>query len=115
MLLTGTYRRPAGPSGREHLFGFPPDERADLPEALVALAAAGAPPSPAVKEALAIIRGKRRSDGTWPLDYAPENTWAAFGALDRPNGWVTLRALHAISLWSADKTTQRRQNAKARR
>lgn len=115
LLLAGTYRRPAGPDGGEQLFGFPPDERADLPEALVALAAAGALPSPAVEEALAIVRNKRQSGSTWLLDHTPENTWAAFGTLGRPNKWVTLRALHALSLWSADKATQRRQGAEAQR
>ena len=99
----------------EHLFGFPPGEQTDLPEALQALAAAGAPPSPAVEAALAIVRGKRRSDGTWALDDTPENTWADFGTPGLPNKWVTLLALHALSLWPAAKTTPRPRYAEAQR
>ncbi|MEJ2209556.1 MAG: hypothetical protein P8129_11035 [Anaerolineae bacterium] len=89
------------PGTGEHAFGFPPDERTDVPEALLALAAAGAPPSPAVEAALAIVRDKQRSDGTWALDHTPENTWATFGTIGRPNKWVTLRALHTLHLWSS--------------
>jgi hypothetical protein len=86
-----------------------------VPEALLALAAAGAPPPPAVEAALAIVRDKQSSDGTWALDYTPENTWADFGTPGRPNKWVTLRALHALSFWSSAETTQRHGDAEAQR
>lgn len=100
-LLAGTYRSTAGPGPQEHRFGFPADHRTDLLEALEALAHVGAPPSPAVETALAIVRHKRGNDGTWLLEYMPENMWTDVGTIGRPNKWVTIRALQALELWSA--------------
>ena len=99
-LLAATGGSAAGPGQPAHRFGFPLDSRADLLEALEVLAGTGAPPSPSVEAALAIIRSKQRPDGAWPLEYTPRNTWAGFGTSGQPNKWVTIRALRTLKLWS---------------
>ncbi len=99
-LLAGTSHRAAAGGQEGHGFGFPLDSRADLLEALEVLALAGAGPSPGVEAALAIVRHKQGTDGRWPLDYTPENTWAGFGKVGQPSKWVTFRALQVLELWS---------------
>ncbi len=99
-LLAGTSGRAAGRGLGGQNFGVPLDSQADLLEALAVLALAGAGPSPGVEAALAIVRHKQGADGRWPLDYAPENTWAGFGEVGQPSKWVTIRALQALELWS---------------
>lgn len=87
---------------RWHQFGFPPDDSADLLEALDVLGRAGAPPPPGLQEALAQVHAKRRTGGTWLLEHAPDNTWASFGKPGQPNKWVTIRAMAVIQRWEEE-------------
>ena len=79
-------------------FSFPTRWRYDVLRALDYFQAAGARPDPRVDEAIALLRSKRQSDGTWLL----ENTHpgAVHFALEdgdgRPSRWNTLRALRVL-------------------
>lgn len=100
-LLAGTYRAGTAAGAQAHRFGFPPDHRADLLEALEVLARLGAGPSPIAEAALDAVHRKQDAVGRWPLEYTPENMWASFGDIGQPNKWVTIRALQVLALWSA--------------
>ncbi|MBN1661905.1 MAG: hypothetical protein JXA93_26155 [Anaerolineae bacterium] len=91
-----------GEGARWHRFGFPPDDLADLLEAVDVVGRAGAAPSPNLEGALAIVRARRSAGGAWPLDRTPENTWAGFGPVGRPNKWVTIRALAVLHRWAEE-------------
>jgi hypothetical protein len=79
-------------------FSFPPRWHYDVLRALEYLRAAGGAPDERVDEAVALVRGKRRPDGTWLL----ENTHPGavhFPLEDGdggPSRWNTLRALRVL-------------------
>jgi hypothetical protein len=64
---------------------------------------AGAAPDPRLAEAVAHVRGRRREDGTWPLDWSlPGRVW--FDVDDgagNPSRWVTLQATRVLRWWDA--------------
>ena len=79
-------------------FSYPVWWHYDVLRALDHFRAAADAPDPRIGEAIALVRSKRRADGTWPL----ENTHAGkvHFALDegdgRPSRWNTLRALRVL-------------------
>jgi hypothetical protein len=76
---------------------FPPGDTADLLEAVEALQAAGYGADPRLDSARELVWSKQDRDGRWVLERVPHNTWASFGQVDRPNKWVTIRALRAMA------------------
>jgi hypothetical protein len=79
-------------------FSFPPQWHYDVLRALDHFRNAGGTPDPRLGEAVELARGKRRPDGTWPL----ENTHrgAVHFTLEdgdgRPSRWNSLRALRVL-------------------
>jgi hypothetical protein len=46
---------------------------------------------------LDLIRSKQDEQGRWNLENNyPSKTWANFGSLNKPNKWVTIRALRVL-------------------
>ena len=65
--------------------------------------ATGAAPDPRLAEAVAHVRGRRRDDGRWDLDWTPAGrTWFDVGdGPGQPSRWITLRALRVLAWWDA--------------
>jgi len=82
-----------GESGEWQRFAFPPADTPDLLEAIEALVEAGHGADPRLAGALELVRNKQDHNGRWALERVPDNTWAGFGQVGRPNKWVTIRAL----------------------
>jgi hypothetical protein len=97
--LRGGYPAPYGPSPLWQEFGFPLGYTSDLLELLEVLGKLGVDSEPRLTEAVAIVCSKRDGSGRWALEYTPDNTWAGYGQLGKPNKWVTLRALRALEYW----------------
>jgi hypothetical protein len=95
-LASGRYPAAMKPSPLWQMFGFPLGYTSDLLEALEVLGRLGTGNVPGLAAAVVIARGKQDSAGCWKLEYTPDNTWASFGQLGKPNKWVTLRALRAL-------------------
>lgn len=81
---------------------FPPRWHYDVLRALEHLRAVGAEPDERMREAIDVVRGKRRDDGTWPLDVR----WGGdaridHGAVGEPNRWITLQALRVLR-WAGE-------------
>ena len=95
-LLSGDYPTATTPSPLWLRFGFPLGYTSDLLEALEVLCRLGYRDDPRLHTSLNFVSSQRDEAGSWNLDYAPENTWARFGVLGRPNKWVTLRALRVL-------------------
>jgi len=72
---------------------FPLTEGADLLQWMAVLVDAGYGHDRRLAEVKSWIAHKRRPDGTWPLERVPGRLWAAFGELDEPDKWITIRAL----------------------
>lgn len=64
---------------------------------------AGNRPDPRLGEAIAILRSKRRADGSWILDWKPAGrVWFDVDAgQGKPSKWVTLRAKRVLKWWEA--------------
>src|SRR4051794_35530236 len=79
-------------------FSFPSWWHYDVLRGLEHFRAVGGDPDPRLAEAVALVRSKRREDGTWPL----ENTHAGAvhfrmeGPDGAPSRWNTLRALRVL-------------------
>lgn len=94
-LRTGKVIRPSF-----QLFSFPPRWYYDVLRALDHLREARVRPDERAAEAIELVRSKRRSDGTWPL----QNKHAGETHFDmekpgEPSRWNTLRALRVLSWW----------------
>ncbi len=81
---------------------FPPRWHYDVLRALEHFRAVGATPDERMREAIGVVRGKRRDDGTWPLDVR----WGGdaridHGAVGEPNRWITLQALRVLR-WAGE-------------
>lgn len=98
-LATGGYPAPGGPSPLWLKLGFPLAYASDVLEALEVLLRLGVGRRPNLEAAVDLVTSKRDGAGRWTLEYTPHNTWSGFGPLDRPNKWVTLRALRALKVW----------------
>jgi hypothetical protein len=78
-------------------FGFPVFYVTDLLQNIEALVGLGYGKDPRLGHALAMLREKQDAQGRWPLEYEyTGKTWVAFGAMQQPNKWVTLRALRVL-------------------
>ena len=77
---------------------FPTLWHYDVLRALDYLRAAGVRPERQVEEAVAIVRGRRQSDGRWRLDVRHHDTLyeELAGTVGAPNRWITLRALRVL-------------------
>lgn len=85
------------PSRNWWKFGFPVFYITDLLQNVEVLAQLGFGHDPRLSHALDLIRAKQDDQGRWPLEYSyAGKTWGDFGAKDRPNKWVTLRALRVL-------------------
>ena len=65
--------------------------------------AAGSPYDPRMEEALAIVAGKRRKDGTWPVQ--AKHAGQTHFDMERtggPSRWNTLRAARVMAAYGAD-------------
>jgi len=65
-------------------------------------ARAGAPRDDRLKEAINLVKAKRRPDGLWPLEhkYAAE-VFFNMEPVGKPSRWVTLRALRVLRWWDS--------------
>jgi hypothetical protein len=79
---------------------FPPRWRYDVLRSLDYFRSADAEPDERLTDAIEIVLGKRRSNGTWPLQqrYAGR-TWFEMEPVGEPSRWNTLRALRVLDWW----------------
>jgi hypothetical protein len=77
----------------------------DVLRALDHLRRAGAAPDPRAKEAVDLVRAKRRPEGWWLLDRVhPGRVHFAFeGGTGEPSRWNTLRALRVLRWWDGGR------------
>ncbi len=81
-------------------FTFPPRWHYDVLRALDHFRAVGAPRDPRLAEAVELVRGKRGSDGRWPLDHEYRGkVYFRLEPVGRPSRWNTLRALRVLRWW----------------
>lgn len=81
---------------------FPPRWHYDVLRALEHFRAVGAAPDERMREAIDVVRSKRRDDGTWPLDVR----WGGdaridHGAVGESNRWITLKVLRVLR-WAGE-------------
>ena len=85
------------PSRNWWKFGFPGFYVTDLLQNVEALVALGYGDDPRLASALRIIREKQDAAGRWALEYEyTGKVWVDFGEKNKPNRWVTLRALRVL-------------------
>ncbi|MFA9564144.1 MAG: hypothetical protein ACERLM_05505 [Acidimicrobiales bacterium] len=76
---------------------FPPRWRYDLLRGLDHFAATDAPYDDRYRDALDVIRQRRRGDGTWPVQNKHGGqVWFDMEQTGRPSRWNTLRALRVL-------------------
>lgn len=81
-------------------FAFPPRWHYDVLRALDHFQAVDAPRDPRLAEAIAILRGRRQSDGRWILEHSfPGKTHFELERVGRASRWQTLRALRVLGWW----------------
>jgi hypothetical protein len=98
-LAAGDYPTATRSSPLWHKFGFPLGYTSDVLEALETLLRAGVSAAQArLSAALSLVLTRQDTSGRWLLEYTPGKAWVSFGPQDRPNKWVTLRALRALKL-----------------
>jgi hypothetical protein len=83
-------------------FAFPFYWHYDVLRALDYFRRTGAEPDPRLADAIAIVAGKRRPDGRWPLDRIhPGRVFFEFeDGTGQPSRWNTLRALRVLRWWN---------------
>lgn len=85
------------------LMSFPPRWFYDVLRALDYLREAGTDPDPRAQEAIGVIEGKRRKDGTWPLQNRhPGKDHFEMEEGGKPSRWNTLRVLRVLRWWRGD-------------
>lgn len=84
-------------------FSFPTRWRYDLLRAFEYFRAVGDPPDPRMAEAIALLRAKQQSDGTWLLENThPGAVHFPLEAGDgQPSRWNTLRALRVLDWYGS--------------
>lgn len=79
---------------------FPGRWHYDILRGLEYLAAGGDEPDARAEEAIAILRAKRRKDGTWPVQHRHAGaTYFEMEQTGKPSRWNTLRALRVLRWW----------------
>jgi hypothetical protein len=79
------------------LFGFPLFYITDLLQVAEALSALGYGGDPRMQGLRDLILEKQNPQGRWLLEYSyGSKTWGHFGIKNKPNKWVTLRALKSL-------------------
>ncbi len=86
------------PDKRWWQFRFPSFWGADILQIAEALTALGYGSDPRLANTLKLILSKQDENGRWPLEYVDQNhkMWVKYGKKDKPNKWVTLRALRVL-------------------
>jgi hypothetical protein len=85
------------PSSKWWKFGFPVFYVCDLLRVAECLSELGYANDPRLALTLDLIRSKQDEQGRWNLENNyPSKTWANFGSLNKPNKWVTIRALRVL-------------------
>ncbi|WP_051222849.1 hypothetical protein [Agrococcus lahaulensis] len=76
---------------------FPPRHEYDVLRALEHFRAVGAPVDERMREAIELVRSKRRDDGTWAADVVHGGDAVIdYGAAGQPSRWITLKALRVL-------------------
>jgi hypothetical protein len=90
--------RTGEPDKRWWQFRFPSFWGADILQIAEAFAALGYGKDPRLANTLDLIRGKQDENGRWPMEFVDNNhkMWVKYGAKNKPNKWVTLRALRVL-------------------
>lgn len=79
---------------------FPPRWHYDVLRGLDYFRAAAAPIDVRVDDAVAVVTGKRRRDGRWPVQQRYRGrTWFEMEKVGEPSRWNTLRALRVLRWW----------------
>jgi hypothetical protein len=94
---------PSGAAGKPNrdwwLFGFPVFYITDLLQVAEALVGLGYWDDPRMKGLLDLIKSKQDDQGRWLMEYPyGSKTWGDFGVKNKPNKWVTLRALRVLNI-----------------
>jgi hypothetical protein len=81
------------------LMSFPPRWFYDVLRALDYLRDAGEHPDPRIEEAVAVIAGKQRTDGYWPLQnrHPGKEHFSMEESSGKPSRWNTLRAMRVLN------------------
>jgi hypothetical protein len=92
-------------SRRWLLMSFPPRWFYDVLRGLDYLREAGTKPDPRALEAIELVEGKRRGDGSWPLQGRHPGTehFAMEEGSGKPSRWNTLRALRVLGWYRGDR------------
>jgi hypothetical protein len=87
-------------------FAFPTWWHYDVLRGLDHLRRAGAVPDARTDEAIALLESKRGADGRWTLEVRHRGTMPVEldEGVDRPNRWITLRALRVLDWHAAART-----------
>ena len=86
------------PDRRWWQFRFPSFWGADILQIAEALIGLGYGNDPILANTLKLILSKQDENGRWPLEFVDytHKMWVRYGVKDRPNKWVTLRALRVL-------------------
>jgi hypothetical protein len=85
---------------------FPPGWHHDLLRGLDHFQAAAAPTDPRLQDAVALLRSKRRADGTWTTSATyPGRYWFRLEQPGQPSRINTLRALRVLRWWNRPTDT----------
>jgi hypothetical protein len=86
------------PDKRWWQFRFPSFWGADILQIAEAFTGLGYGGDPRLANTFALILSKQDENGTWPLEYVDHThkMWVKYGTINKPNKWVTLRALRVL-------------------
>lgn len=84
------------------MLSFPGRWHYDILRGLDYLAAAGAVRDERATEAIAVLKSKQRSNGTWPVQHRHSGeTYFDMEHTGEPSRWNTLRALRVLRWWDS--------------
>jgi hypothetical protein len=87
---------------------FPPRWHYDVLRGLDHFAATGSPWDERYGDALRVLAGRRRKDGTWPVQHSyTGRVWFDMEKTGGPSRWNTLRALRVLRWASAASNLER--------
>jgi hypothetical protein len=86
-------------------FKFPDFYPADILKIAEALTALGYGADPRLASTFDLILSKQDENGRWPLEYVDytRKMWVKYGQYNKPNKWITLRALRVLKRASEQK------------